>query len=109
MLGALKVLQSLVERILEPLDGLDILYVHGVWSKKGGGLDRKKEDYLYIHIFLSYTLDDKFIQCNVNILKSRSTAATATRCSAALDSAGCLCKRAILEKGFLLLVVNDAP
>lgn len=40
MLGALKVLQSLVEGILEPLDGLDVLYVHGVWSKEhktGGG------------------------------------------------------------------------
>lgn len=39
MLGALKVLQSLVEGILEPLDGLDVLYVHGVWSKeqKTGG------------------------------------------------------------------------
>lgn len=52
MLGALKVLQSLVERILEPLDGLDILYVHGVWSKKGGGLDRKKERlFIYTYIF----------------------------------------------------------
>ena len=37
VLGALKVLQGLVERILEPLDGLDILYVHGVWGRNGGG------------------------------------------------------------------------
>lgn len=35
MLGALKVLQGLMERILEPLDRLDILYVHGVCSKEG--------------------------------------------------------------------------
>lgn len=34
MLGALKVLQSLMEGILEPLDGLDVLYVHGVWSRE---------------------------------------------------------------------------
>lgn len=34
MLGALKVLQSLMEGVLEPLDGLDVLYVHGVWSKE---------------------------------------------------------------------------
>lgn len=34
MLGALKVLQGLVEGILEPLDGLDVLYVHGVWSEE---------------------------------------------------------------------------
>jgi len=27
----------------------------------------------------------------------------------ALNSASCLCKHAILERGFLLLVVNDAP
>lgn len=67
-----------------------------------------KEEGKIIYINLSYTLDD-IIQCNVNILKSRSTAATATWCFAALDSAGCLCKRAILERGFLLLVVNDAP
>lgn len=43
MLGALKVLQGLVERILEPLDGLDILYVHGVWSERGGGGGLKKD------------------------------------------------------------------
>lgn len=43
MLGALKVLQGLVERILEPLDGLDVLYVHGVWRRKGGESEGKRK------------------------------------------------------------------
>lgn len=110
MLGALKVLQSLVERILEPLDCLDILYVHGVWSKQGGG-EGWKEGRKIIYIFKlhikrqMYEMRRKHFQ----LICSRSTAATTTQRFAALNSAACLCKHAILERGFLLLVVNDAP
>lgn len=101
MLGALKVLQSLVEGILEPLDGLDILYVHRVWSEKGGGEGwrDKRKDYLYLHKNEKQTF-------SINLQDDKtSTAATRTF----LNSAACLCKHAILERGFLLLVVNDAP
>lgn len=34
MLGGLVVLQGLVQRILEPLDGLYVLYMHGIWSER---------------------------------------------------------------------------
>ncbi|TNN82644.1 hypothetical protein EYF80_007162 [Liparis tanakae] len=44
VLGALKVLQSLVERILQPLDCLDVLYMHGVWSEKGAPDQRQDGD-----------------------------------------------------------------
>ena len=52
MLGALKVLQGLVERILEPLDGLDVLYVHRVWSEKGGGEGWEKERSKTLSLFM---------------------------------------------------------
>ncbi len=48
MLGALKVLQSLVERILEPLDSLDVLYVHGVWREEGGEEGRIKKKITHV-------------------------------------------------------------
>lgn len=84
MLGALKVLQSLVEGILEPLDGLDVLYVHGVWSReqKTGG---RKELLLFSNPY--NRLNRTFLNADLQRLQ----------------------QRVILERGFLLLMVNDAP
>lgn len=64
MLGALKVLQGLVEGILEPLDGLDVLYVHGVCSREQR--DRKRQSSGILKHAPSIT---------INICKHRSAAA----------------------------------
>lgn len=84
MLGALKVLQSLVEGVLEPLDGLDVLYVHGVWGKEQE--DRKMQSLRIFKHARSIT---------INICKCRSAAAAAATCN--------------FGERFLLLVGNDAP
>lgn len=84
MLGALKVLQSLVEGILEPLDGLDVLYVHGVWSKEQKTEGRKE-------LLLFSNPHNRFNRTFLNADLQR------------------LQQRVILERGFLLLMVNDAP
>lgn len=84
MLGALKVLQSLVEGVLEPLDGLDVLYVHGVWGKEQE--DRKMQS---LRIFKNAR------SITINICKCRSAAAAAATCN--------------FGERFLLLVDNDAP
>lgn len=53
VLGTLKILQGLMKRILEPLDSLDILYVHGVWSeKKKVGMTKMPKTNQMFHIYI---------------------------------------------------------